>query len=329
MSDVVDREWHEWRRGGVGGSDIAALIGLSRYASPTSLFYEKLGLLEDRDGDTPRQRIGKRMETVLAEEFNDMTGLFCVGEQQWCEHPIYPWARCTTDGFAADSPFGNHTIDAALGTVQMKTDGRFAWPDGIPPNIRAQCIWELGVTGLANCWLVVMFAGFRVEIFEIHWDDDTAADWKFMLDTARTFWEDHIVTGIPPAVDDHEATTAALTEVHGLDPDGIIEADGDARQLVTMLQFAKLATKAAEAEEARLSNQVRALLGDRTDLVDGWTTPKRGDPKPNVIASWRTQESSRIDTSALRTNEPVIAGKYTTTTTTRVLRVATFKEPAS
>jgi predicted phage-related endonuclease len=174
-----------------------------------------------------------------------------------------------------------------------------------------------------------MFAGFRVEIFEIPWDDDAAADWVYMLDKAHTFWNEHILTGRPPALDDHEATTAALTEVHGLDPEGIIDADGDARQLVTMLAFAKLQTKAAEAEEARLSNEVRALLGDHTDLVDGVKPGKRKDTfVPNVIASWRPQESRRLDTTALRNAEPIIADKFTTTTQTRVLRVASLKEPA-
>jgi putative phage-type endonuclease len=323
-----EREWREWRRAGIGGSDIAALIGLSRYASPTSLFYEKLGVLDDHDEDTPRQRIGKRMETVLAEEFNDMTGLYCVGEQEWCQHPIYPWARCTIDGFAADSPYGSHSLELALGTVQMKTDGRFGWPDGIPPNIQAQCIWEMGVTGLANCYLTVMFAGFRVEIFEIPWNDDTAADWAFMLNTADTFWTDHVLTGVPPALDDHEATTAALTEVHGLDPAGIIEADDNARALVYSVQHAMAATAAAEATEKRWKNELRAYLGDKTDLVGGWTTPKKGDPKPIVIASWRPQTSRRIDTTALRNAEPAIADKFTIETPTRVLRIAELKEPA-
>lgn len=326
---ALEVDWHAWRRGGIGGSDIAGLMGLSPYASPTSLFYEKTGALGDDHADSDRQRIGKRMEVVLAAEFNDRTGLYCVGEQTWCQHATLPWARCTVDGFAADSPFGSIGAagEYALGTVQMKTDGRFGWPDGIPPGIRAQCVWEMGVTGLYQCWLIVMFAGFRVEVFEISWDADVQSDWEYMLSTARAFWVDHVETGVPPAIDHHEATTAALTEVHGVDPAGIADADETARTLVAELQRAKLLTKAAEAAEDRLSNELRALLGDRTDLVDGWTEPtKKVGPKPIVIASWRPQENRRIDTTALRSAEPAIADKFTTTTVTRVLRVTPSKE---
>lgn len=326
MTDLDVAGWHAWRRGGVGGSDIAALIGLSRYASPTSLYYEKIGALPDEHEDSERQRIGKRMEMVLAEEFNDRTGLYCVGGQTWCQHPSYTWARCTVDAFAADSPYGSHAQELTLGTVQMKTDGRFGWPDGIPDNIRAQCVWELGVTQSEHCWLIVMFAGFRVEVFEIEWHDEERSDWAFMLEAARRFWIEHVMAGVAPPLDDHEATTAALTQYHGPDPDGIIEADYEARRLVEAVQSAMSTTAAAEATEKRCKNELRAYLGDKTDLIDGWTTPKKADPKPIVLASWREQETRRLDTTALRNAEPAIADKFTTTTTSRVLRVSKPKE---
>lgn len=330
MSELDVQAWHEWRRGGVGGSDIAALIGLSNYASPTSLYYEKTGALEDRDEDTDRQRIAKRMESVLAAEFNDRTDLFVVGEQTWCEHPVYSWARCTVDGFVADTPYGSAGAagELSLGTCQMKTDGRFGWPDGIPANIRAQCTWEMGVTELRHCWLIVMFAGFRVEVFEIDWNDDAISDWAFMLEAARSFWFDHIMLGTPPPVDDHWATTEALTEVYH-DPDGMLDADDAARQLVATVQRAMTITAAAEATEKRWKNELRALLADKTDLIDGWVTKGKRDPKqvPIVLASWREQESTRIDPEAVRDLVPAeLVEKCTKTTTSRVLRVSKPKE---
>ena len=323
---MTDVEWHDWRQGGIGGSDIAALAGLSRYASPTSLYYEKLGLL-DRSETTPRQRIGQRMEGVLAEEFHDATGLHLTGEQTWCEHPNHEWARCTVDGFASDwatDPATGGDLEALLGTVQLKTDGRFAWPDGIPANIRAQCIWEMGVTGLRHCWLVVMFAGFRVEVFELDWDFDVAADWDYMFKTARAFWHDHVLAGVPPPVDDSQATTDALGDVHA--PTGaLLEANDAGCRLVAEFLEARWLVKSAQIVESRLGNELRAALGEHTDLVDGWTDTRRG-PKANVIASWRPEQRRRVDLDALRAAEPMLVERCTKTTTTRVLRVPSPKE---
>jgi len=311
-STMTTDDWHEWRRGGIGGSDIAALVGLSRYASPTSLYYEKTGLLARDHEDTERQRIGRRMEGLLAEEFRDRTGLYCVGAQTLWANPDYAFARCTLDGFATETP----DIDdaAVLGTVQFKTDGRFGWPDGVPPNIRAQCVWEMGVTGLPNSWLVVMFAGFRIQVYEIPFDADAANDWLFMLSTATEFW-DRVTTGDPPPPDDHEATTRALEAVHEPDPTLERDADDTTRDLVDRLRAAKANTKAAKATEDALSNELRAVIGDAYDLVDDG----------RVIASWRPQTARRFDVEAFRTNYPDLADVYTNETDTRVLRLHTQK----
>lgn len=321
--------WHLWRSQGVGGSDIAALIGLSPYASPVSLYYDKVGMTEPMP-ETQRLRIGKRMEAVLAAEFHDETGLWVVGEQTWCNHPEHQWAKCTVDGFVSESPAGANMPEGLLGTIQFKTDGRFGWPDGIPPHIRAQCVWEMGVTNLTHCWLTVMFAGFRVETFEIPWDFDAVADWQFMLDRARTFWHDHVQAGIVPPMDDHAATARVLADVYAEpDPESTLDADDAARQLIARLQVAKATTKAAEATEDRLSNEVRALLGDNELLIDGWIEPgprsKKG-PKPNVLASWRKSTRSWVDLDSIRAADAELVEAHTHLTESRTLRVSKIKE---
>lgn len=321
-----DQAWREWRRGGVGASDVAALIGLSAYASPTSLFYSKLGLLDEPE-ETQRQRIGKRMEALLAAEFHDETGLYVVGEQMMCTHPEHTFARCTLDGLVAEAPADDVDLEACIATWEAKSDGRFAWPDGIPHNIRAQCVFQMGVTGMQHCFLTVIFAGFRIEHHEVDFDDDARADWEFMLEAARSFWFDNIMLGTPPPVDDHWATTEALTQVHR-DPQGMLDADDRARDLVATVQRAMTITAAAEATEKRLKNELRAVLGDKTDLIDGWVTKGKRDPKqePVVLASWREQQSQRIDPDEVRRLDPLLAAKCTKSTTSRVLRVAKAKE---
>lgn len=331
MTDFAEREWKEWRRGGIGGSDIGALLGLSSWASPTSLYFDKVGELVDDDvPDTDRQRIGKRMEAVLALEFNDRTGLFVAGAQTRCEHSHFPWARCTVDGFVLDSPHGSPGVDGelSLGTVQMKTDGRFGWPDGIPPSIRAQCVWEMGVTDHLHGWLIVMFAGFRIEVLELDWDTEAHDDWLFMLGVARDFWERHVVPRVPPPVDDHWATAAALTAVHA-GAEGFTEADDADRALVARALRAAQLKGAAEADEKRLRNELRARLGDHTDLVDGWVTVGVRKPKqvPVVLASWREQSATKIDPDLVRRLvAPELVAKCSTSTTSRVLRVNKPKE---
>lgn len=320
MTALDEKAWHDFRRLGVGASDISALIGLSRYASPTSLYYTKLGLLEP-DEETQRQRIGKRMEALLAAEFHDETGLYVVGEQTWCTHPEHTFARCTLDGLVAEAPPDDDDLSSVIATWEAKSDGRFGWPDGIPHNIRAQCVFQMGVCSVEYCYLTVMFAGFNIKHYEIPFDDEAQSDWLYMLDAARVFWTDHVLTGTPPPVDDHEATVAALTEIYH-DPAGMLDADDRARELVATVQRAMQVTAAAEATEKRWKNELRALIGEHTDLVDGTKPAKKkdADPVPNVIASWRPSQRTTFDHKAALANDPSLE-KYNRVTDVRTLRV--------
>lgn len=309
-------EWLAWRREGIGASDIGALMGLSPYASPTSLYYEKVGLLDDDRPDSDRLRIGRSMEPVLASEFHERTGLYCSAMQSQWVHPEHPFARCTLDGLASEAPDGD-----PLGVVEFKTDGRLGW-DEIPSTIRAQCVWQMGVTQTSHAWLLVMFAGFRVEIHEIPLDDDARSDWEFMLAVASTFWSRYVETGTPPPVDDHPATTEALTDLYDPIPDSYLDADNYSRGLIADIHLIQDANKIGEATETRLKNELRALLADRTDLIDGWGPPRgKRPPKPNVLASWRPQTRHDLDRKAIRTAYPDLVEAYTVESTQRVLRI--------
>ena len=262
-------DWLAWRRGGVGGSDIGALLGLSRYASPWSLWADKVGLLPP-DPTSERQQIGHDFEPVLGQIFARRTGLHVVGEQTTCKHRDLDWARCTVDGFVERPEWG-----VIEGTVQYKTDARWSW-DGIPPAIRAQCQWEMGVTQSPRCWLVVLHGGFSVDVHELEFD---RSDWEFMLARAGTFWRDHVQTGVPPDVDGSDATTDAMASVWGQHAaGGAVDLDEMGESLAARARL-KSTIKLLSDEVDQIDNEVRAQLG----------AAEFGTVGGEVRATWRTQ----------------------------------------
>ena len=263
---MSDAEWHEWRRAGIGGSDIAGLLMPGKWSSPWKIWAEKCGLLEPIES-TDRQRIGKRMESVLSAEFEDARpGLFVVGEQTWCTHKEHPWARCTVDGFVAEAPWidlGNGDLEpnadpTLLGIFEGKTDGRFGW-DEVPAPYRAQCMWNMGVTGLRSAFVAVMFAGFRFEVFEIEFDQ---AEWDLMLDVAGAFWHEHVLTGVPPLADGSEATSDALAAAYPEHVPGVEVALDDLWDLLDRRQRFMEAAKIGDKEIAEMNNTIKARLAD-------------------------------------------------------------------
>lgn len=269
MTDTLDNvrpEWLDWRRGGIGGSDIPAICGLSNFGSPVSVWADKTGRTEPTE-TTDRQRIGQVLEGALAQLFHERTGLHVLGEQTWCTHRAVSHFRCTVDGFVAES--AESSIDDVLGTVQFKTDGRFGWPDGIPPSIRAQCVWEMGVTGLEHCWLAVLFAGFRFEVFELSMAD-CEADLDWLQGRAAAFWTDHVLADVAPPADDLDVTSSTIRTIW---PDHVEGETADLSAIAAELdERARLKASVAVADKRIkvIDNTIRLALGDaETGTVDG------------------------------------------------------------
>jgi len=313
MSDRTD--WLAWRRSGIGASDVAGILGLSPWASPFSVWASKIDDQAD-DHDNDAKEFGRRAEVMVGPWFTDRTGLTVAGEQARCTHRDDRWKLCTVDGFVLDGP--NSDIASALGVLEIKTTGDSAadWAVEVPVHYRCQATWAMHVTDLPRCWFAVLHLAFGRPRFEFYEFERDAAEEAFVVDACSRFWHDHVATGHPPAVDGHSATTDAI-KAHWPTAEGSLEADALTRRMCDRIRAHKATAKLIEANIAEAENELRAALGEREALVDG--TGK-------VLASWKPQSTARLDGKALKAARPDIAAEYTTTTTTRVLRVKNLEE---
>ena len=266
LTAELDRtEWLRWRRSGIGGSDIAALLGLSTWSSPYRLWCDKSGILDNADeSETDRQRLGKRMESVLELEFHDATGLTAGHPQTRVVDKNHDWRRATLDALAVEG-------DDVLGVVEFKTDGRFAWPDGPPPNLRAQLIWQMGICGLDHGWLAVLHAGFKFLTYPVEWDADARADWSLMCERADRFWHDHVLAGEPPPVDGSAATARTLAELYPTEDVGTtIDLGAGAAELLDERTLLKSRARSTRNRLLEIDNELRRRMADaELGAVDG------------------------------------------------------------
>lgn len=298
-------EWHTERANGIGASEVGVLLGLSSYDSPWSLWCRKVGLLPDDHEDTPRLRIGRRMEPVIAAEFHDRTGLHVASEQMMVRDPEHPHRRATLDGLVYDGGF-DADIDAALGVFEAKTDGRFGW-DEIPPAYVAQIRWQMGVTGLDRGWLAVMFAGFRFEVYEITQDPE---DWRFMCERADEFWR-MVIEQTPPPVDGSDATARAIAaRWPNHDPDSMCVAGERLADTLAKRKALKARVLADEKTLKQMDAEIAIAIADRemvtVDGVPAW--------------SYKSQTKTTIDGRAMAAALDVDPAPWSKTTTYRVLR---------
>lgn len=308
--DTGDRaDWHEWRRGGIGGSDIAAICGLSPWSSALSVYMEKRGEIPPADlSDNGAVEFGVRMEPILPGWFHDECGLYVVGEQTWCVNPELPWMRCTVDGFVAESP--DTAIDDVLGVYEAKVTGLAEWEDGIPENYQIQGQWQMATTGLDHLWFAVAHrSAAKFRIYEMHRDDGVIAE---LTRLGGDFWL-RVETGNPPPVDGSEATTAALAAAYPRHEEGVtVDLDPD---LLDRYRIAKGRVEAAEIDLGLITNEIKAALGEaEAGLIDG-----------APFVTWKAQTRAGIDTKALRAAHPAIAEQFATTSDP--FRVMRFAQP--
>lgn len=244
-------EWLAWRRQGIGASDVAAIVGLSPWASPYSVWAEKTGRTVDLDGDSAVQEFGRYAEAMIGPWFQDRTGYVLRQFQHRAEMASWPVARCTADALVR-RPRSRTT----LGVAEFKsTDWQSDWEE-IPAQYQCQVQWQMMVCDVGQAWVPTLH-GRRLSIYHAERDEE---DVQFLLGEVRRFWTEHVEADVPPPADAHPATTAALGRIPR-DPDAIADLD-DHRDLLTAYAAAKRQAGAAKAELAGLANEIRAALGE-------------------------------------------------------------------
>lgn len=96
MTNEQRAAWLEGRRTGIGGSDVAAVLGLNPWKTPLDVWNDKLGLSEDK-GMTEPAYWGTVLEDTVAKEFQLRTGKKVQKVSHQFADPETPWAIANID----------------------------------------------------------------------------------------------------------------------------------------------------------------------------------------------------------------------------------------
>jgi len=304
---MSDRDWLDWRREGIGASDVAALCGLSPWSSPTAVYLEKTGQILGQD-ETEPMRWGKLLEGAIAAEFSERTGYWVAGEQTWCEHPSHPHHRATVDGFVVGMGESlSLSIDEALGVLEIKTTSMKRW-DEIPDHAYIQGQWQMWVTGKPKVWYAVLHNGRYLAIHDAERDDALIAD---LVEIVDEFWE-RVLTLSPPPIDHLPATADALARAYAeTDPSKVVDLEPDLAELIAVRAGLKREIADLEDRVRHIENRWKSALGDaELGIYDG-----------RRVLTWTPVSRRSYDTKGLAVDHPDIAAKYERTTEYRRLNV--------
>lgn len=254
----------EERLQGLGGTDVAALVGLSTFRSPIEVYREKRGEAPPQEM-TWRMRMGQLLEDAIVDAYVEQTDRR-VARMGVVFHPDYPFLYVHPDRRIIGEP----------GLVEAKaTEHRRDYEDGVPPRVRVQCNWQMALTGREFVDVVVLGGTSDIDTIRIERDQALI---DALVDAAVEFWNHRVLAGVPPDIDGSEAYRRYLTQRHPRDTGEELVATPEQQLLLDELQVAGRAVKEADEHRSLLENRLREAMGAATRLLS-----------PNAVVTWRTE----------------------------------------
>jgi putative phage-type endonuclease len=259
--EVGSPEWHAARANGLGGSEIAAVLGLSKWESPLSLWLRKAQQIPLDDEDKSEMEAGRRLEEAICQKFADTHPEYLMSDAGTYRHTDRPWEIANPDKFLAhrENGYSDGVPTALLEAKFAIYDEEWGDPgtDQIPPYYLTQTRWYLDVFGLDTCYVEV-FIGSQGEFREYIVKADPM-DQAFLVDAAAGFMQS-LAAGERPPVDGHDETYRAIRKLHaGIERDLDIELS-----TATFTEYveAKRLEKAFKAANNKASSLVLEEMGD-------------------------------------------------------------------
>lgn len=308
-ADAPLSDWLAARRKGIGGSDVGAILRVSRWAGPVRVFYDKLGLLDDVDTD--EMEWGRRLEAAVRQKFADEHPEFHVRQGPGLvAHPERPWQRATIDGLAAESPDGE---PVALIEVKTGRSGVEEWgdelTDEVPLPYLCQFTWYLDVFGLPAGFLAVLLDGRSYREYLIEYDPDLA---RKLRGHCEAFWRNHILTGVAPEADGLADTTDVLAARHHPKRGSKGDLPAEAVGWASIYGAAHQDALRAEGRKQEAGNHLRQAF-----VAVG--SPHHGYVDGRKVASWSLVgggTKDEFDLPTFATEHPDLYAKYLITKST-------------
>lgn len=277
-------DWLKERRHSIGGSDAAAVMGLSKWATPYTVYLDKLGVLEAKE-ETEAMRQGRDLEAYVAERFAEATGKRVRRENAILRNEDYPFAHADVDRLVVGERAGLECKTTSTLDVRKFRDVEF------PEQYYAQCVHYLAVTGLDRWYLAVLVLGKEFHTYTLERDEDEI---KALMDTERDFWK-HVESETPPPVDGFDPTTEALKTVYADDNGEEIDFfDGYTEKLDERKRLLE-SKKEIDERIAEIENEIKLDMGEAAKAVSG-----------DYQITWKTQTRSTFQYKGLAKDHPEI-----------------------
>lgn len=276
----MDREeWLRERMKGIGGSEMAAILGLSPWQGPHDIWARKTGRMPEQE-DTFRFKVGRLFEAPIAQLYCDREKVSLARIDGLIKHPTAPIVG-TPDRLIVSGK--NRGVEIKTSSPAFRHQWGEEYTDDVPAYYLIQCATYMMLTGMDEWDLVPLF-GFNerdLMVFRIKRDVELES---MLIEEATNFWNRYVLGNEQPPITGSDGCTRYITRRYPKNTLDVRDADEEETKTITALVKARQDTQYAESIEKDYENQVKAMIGEREGIwsVSGKFTWKKAKDRPVV-----------------------------------------------
>jgi len=283
------------RKKGIGGSDVAPILGLSPFRTALDVYNDKINQELIYDYTNEDMQRGVRVEKYILQEYAERSEVQLATNIPTIIDKIYPFMRANVDAMV----IGENIVVEAKSTKAPIS----SWAEGMPEYYRTQVAYYAMLTNSERVDIPVLFSGWQYACFTYWRDKSFEAQIK---EAVIYFWQEHVLKNIPPKPSTIEELKTIYPIVFS---SKTIKADNVIREKVYELQEIGEKRKNLEKQEKQLKTQIQGYMGDSGILDAGFC---------KLVLKER--KSTRFDTATFKEDMPDLYMRYLNDNSYRILQ---------
>lgn len=282
---MLTKEQLALRKLGLGGSEMAGVVGMNKYMAPIDVWRSKCDPTYEVAVTPPMER-GDFLEDGIARWYAHRTGAE-LRDPGTLVHPSKELTivRCTPDRIAKLS---GSEVDLSVKSPGPWTQSDWGEPgtDEIPEAYLIQVQWELiileALHGIRHAHVVAPL-GNDLGIYNVRADANLQG---YLLEAGKKFWNDFVLTQKPPPIDGSESCSKWVKGRFPKNTDKLVEATSEADELMRQLYETRMRAEEIELEKEALNSRLQELCGNHEGMIGrGWKLSWK-NTKGSIKTDW-------------------------------------------
>jgi len=290
------------RKKGIGGSDAAAICGLSRWRTPFDIYIDKTTDYIVEQEENQHMYWGNILEPIIVKKYEEETNKIVNTQNKLMKSNHYPFMLSNIDGFI---PFDGAVLECKTSDSRSANKWGENGSDFFPEEYLIQCAHYAIIYDAPYVDLAVLIGGNDFRIYTYNRNENLES---LIIKAEDDFWNNNVLKGVPPLPRTEDDLNKMIIETQSK----MKNVSLPTQKLIELVNETDVEIQQLKEKREKMSFEIKKTISDHEGLVDDFG---------NILCTWKFQESNRFDVSQFKIVHPDIYEKFIKKSKSRVFRV--------